>query len=548
MLLRLREGNKIFSFKIPFFSRSVRSNLFCIKVFEMAISDAVGFERISRVVGYKLTKGNFSETSPNLPQSIAVLAEANDANQSINFATPVQITSAAQAGSVFGFGSPAHIISRILFPTNGGGRIGGIPVWIYPQAKAGGSVAKAQTVTVTGTATAGGTHTVVVGGRYSVDGASYDINVAAGDTATQIAVKIANAVNNVLSSPVIASETSPAANVTTLTNKWSGLTSNGTNVSIDTGNSTLGLTYVVATTAAGSGTPDVTAALNLFGNQWNTIVVNSYDLSTANTGIIEAFNGIPDPTTPTGRYAAIIFKPFIALTGSVEDSNVGTPNVLLTDADKLNCTIAVCPAPLSKGFAMEAAANMCTLFARICQDTPNLDVEGLNYPDMPPAIGVPLMTSYDVRDAIVKLGMSTVDVVAGVYQVQDFITTYHPIGEVPPQYRYCRNLDLDFNVRFGYYLLEQTNVVNHQIANDGDTVTATGVIKPKTWKGILFAYADSLAQNGLIADPKFMQVSITVGISSINPDRLETFFRYKRTGVARILSTTAEAGFNFGNV
>jgi hypothetical protein len=43
-----------------------------------------------------------------------------------------------------------------------------------------------------------------------------------------------------------------------------------------------------------------------------------------------------------------------------------------------------------------------------------------------------------------------------------------------------------------------------------------------------------------------MQNSITVEVSSINPDRLETFFRYKRTGTARISSTTAEAGFNFG--
>jgi hypothetical protein len=45
-----------------------------------------------------------------------------------------------------------------------------------------------------------------------------------------------------------------------------------------------------------------------------------------------------------------------------------------------------------------------------------------------------------------------------------------------------------------------------------------------------------------------MKDSILVGISATNPDRIETFFRYKRSGFVRIASTTAEAGFNFGTL
>src|SRR5690606_2534241 len=116
------------------------------------------------------------------------------------------------------------------------------------------------------------------------------------------------------------------------------------------------------------------------------------------------------------------------------------------------------------------------------------------------------------------------------------------------QFRYCRNLNIDFNVRYGYYLLELTNVVDHAIANDSDTVSASNVVKPKQWKGILDAYADDLASRALIVDAPFMQDSIEVDISTTNPDRLETFFRYKRSGFSRIASTTAEAGFNFGTV
>jgi phage tail sheath gpL-like len=142
----------------------------------------------------------------------------------------------------------------------------------------------------------------------------------------------------------------------------------------------------------------------------------------------------------------------------------------------------------------------------------------------------------------------TVDLVAGKYQVQDFVTTYHPEGEIPPQFRYCRNLMLDFNVRYGYYLLEQINVVDHVIANDTDIVTADKVIKPKQWKQILFNYFQDLVSRGLVVDASFSQQSLTVQLSTVNPDRLETFFRYKRSGIARIASTTAEAGFNFGTL
>ena len=135
----------------------------------MAISTAVGSERISKVVGYKLTKGFFQITSPNLPQRVAILAEANLANQGTLDLTKKEITSAQEAGEEYGFGSPIHNIMRILRPPTGGG-IGGIPTIVYPQIEPGGAAAATKTVTVTGGATGNGEHTVVVAGRSGIDG------------------------------------------------------------------------------------------------------------------------------------------------------------------------------------------------------------------------------------------------------------------------------------------------------------------------------------------------------------------------------------------
>jgi phage tail sheath gpL-like len=504
-------------------------------------SDAVGMERISRIVGYKITKGIFNESSPNLPQRIAILAEANHANQGTLDLTPRQITTAQKAGEYYGFGSPIYNIMRILHPLHSEG-VGGIPVFVYPQVAAVGATSKTQTITAAGTATGNATHTVKIGGRSGLDGKFYDIAIEEGDSTAEISAKIEDAINNVLGCPAEATSTDYEATIVT---KWKGLTAEGLVITVDDNDNPVGITYTVATTIAGTGTPDIQDALDLFGNNWNTFVINSYGVVESIMAALEAFNGIPDPENPTGRFIGTTMKPFVAITGSTADDISAT-----TDAREDEVTIAIAPAPGSDGLPMEAAANMTRLAARVAQDNPHLDVCGQAYPDMPsPEDGdIGSMAVYNNRDSFVGKGLSTVDMIAGKYVVQDLVTTYHPEGEEPPQFRYVRNLMLDFNVRFGYYVLEQSFVVDHAIANDDDIVSVQNVIKPKQWKLILNKYADDLAARALISDPDFMQESIDVDISTVNPDRLETFFKYKRTGYARIASTTAEAGFNFGTL
>ena len=505
-------------------------------------SNAVPTEYISRVVGYKITKGNFANSTPNLPQRIAIIGEANTANQAGLTNDPVEITSAQQAGELFGYGSPIYMAMRILRPASGDG-VGGIPTIVYPQVS-GIATPKEYTITPVGAATGNKRHFVRIAGRITVDGDTYAIDVVDGDTNVQVAQKIEDAINAVLGSPFLAVH--DGLGVVTITSVWRGETAEKLTVQIDTDGNNVGITYGILSITAGSGVPlGITDSLELFGNDWNTIVINTYGMIDTVLDELQVFNGIPDPVSPTGRYAGIIMKPFIALTGSTKQTEDAE-----TDVRKEDVTIAVCPAPLSLAHPLEAAANMAVLFARTAQDTPHLDVIGRSYPDMPvPLDGViGLMANYIDRDAMVKKGCSTVDLLSGRYRVQDFVTTYHPVGKIVPQFRYCRNLMLDFNVRFGYFLLEQINVVDKTIAQDNEPVAVTGVIKPKAWKAILFTYANDLVARALIVDAKFMQDSLIVNISTVNPDRLETFFRYKRSGVARISSTTAEAGFNFGTL
>jgi len=501
-------------------------------------SNSIPSNWISRIVGYTNTRGNFQTVSPNLPQSIALFGEANDANQTGLDLTPTEVTTSQQVGQKYGYGSPLHIMARILLPSSNNG-VSGIPVTIYPQLKAVSSAAKEYSITPTGTATANGTHYIKIAGRNGLDGQFYAVNIEIGDTVTTLCSKISDSINAVLGCPFTAfSEGDDAF----LTAKWSGLTSNDLTVSVDTQGKALGFTYVVASEQNGAGTPSIASSLT-FDNIWHTIVVNPYAGSTTVMDALEAYNGLPNDTNPTGRFRGDIFKPFIAITGSVDDD----PSTI-TSARLDNCTIAIAPAPNSLGLPMEASANMTVLFANLSQNTPDLDVGGLTYPDMPTPTSAGTMQTAANRNTLVQMGTSTADVINGKYRVQDFVTTYAPIGENPPQYRYCRNLMLDFNVRFSYMLLEELYVIGAVIANDDDVVLSSKVIKPKTWKGKVSDLADQLVQRGLLVDSKFMKDGIVVNISTVNPDRLETFFPYKRSGVARIASTTAQAGFNFGTL
>lgn len=508
----------------------------------MGASNAVGSERVAKIVGYELETFNALNETPNLPMSVAVFGQANTAQQGGLTNAPVQVTSEKDAGDLFGFGSQIHIQMRIL-RSRISDSMGGIPTWIYPQLAPGGGAAQVDDITVTvGPASAAAVHIVEINGRSNFDGASLEISIATGDAVADVATKIADAINNAPSCPVSAVAT---LGVVACTTKWVGESAAELDIVVNTQDNAVALVYAVTedTAAAGDSSAEISASLALFGNQWNTIIVNPYPIT--RDSLFEDFNGVPGEVPATGRYAGIVFKPFACLRGSVISDTVAN---VVAGLDKDEATISQCPAPASKGWAAEAAANAGVLLARQAQDSPHLDVSGKSYPDMPvPSDNMAgVYDDYNNRDLIVKSGGSTVIILNGKYQIEDLITTYHPDNEVPPQFRYVRTLIQDWNIRFGYLLLEETNVVDKALVEDGVFVSVRNTIRPSQWIGILDKYFINQSERGIIVDPSFSTNSLQVQIGDTNPDRFETRFSYKRSGFTRIASTSAVAGFNFG--
>jgi len=504
---------------------------------------AVGQDAIAATVGYIITKGDFRLSSPNLPQQVELFGQANTANQAGLDTTRWRFTTLAAAGAKYGYGSHIYTALRILFPKYSTG-IGGIPVYVNAQAQAPGATPKIISVVPSGTATENATHTVIIAGRNNVDGQSYNFTVATGDGPSAITAKIKDAVMSVLGSPMLAGD---AGYETILTSKWKDATANELTVRVETNGKAAGITYSYQNISNGAGTPSIDGGLTNIGNNWSTIGINGYGLNTTIMSTLEAWNGVPDANNPTGRFAGTVMKPMVWLSGSVAEDPSD-----ITNARPNEVTISVSPAPLSPGLSIEAAANDALARALMSQNTPNLDTLDLFYSDMPvPADNnIGLMSSWAQRQRIVLKGCSTVDFKGGKYQFKDPVTTYHPEGEIPPQYRYVRDLyAIDMNVFYSHLLLTNTNVSGHQIANDNDTVNAaSNVIKPKQMRQLLSAMFDDLVNRGILVDAAFSKASTTVAIDSTNPQRLNDQFRAKRSGIARIVATEAETGFNFGSI
>ena len=505
-------------------------------------SNAISQNAVSAVMGFELQKGNFNQNSPYLPQSIVIIGEVNDANSATYPTAQTTITSAAQAGNLFGYGSPIYSVACILFPAGGGGCK--IPVSVCAQTSVGGAAFNAITITPTGTATAGGVVTLNIAGRENLDGGNYAINIVTGDTPTLICNKIRTAIAAVLGCPLAGSGTATAI----LTAKWAGLSGNGIKVSVDTTGTTMtGTTFGVVNAASGTLTPTVTASLNAISSQWNTLIINCYGLVSATMLELEAINGIPDPTNPTGRYQPIIWKPFFALSGTVLDDPTSITGVGVRPN---NVTIVPCVAPKSLGMPYEAAANVALLLSNILQNAPESDVIGLAYPDMPaPAVGdIPAMNDQTVRESYVKKGCSTVEFVNGVYKIVDLVTTYNVSGEYPPYYRWVRDLNIWFNYKFGYRVLELSNLIGKALVPDNATVTVDNVMKPKTWKGLVCNYNKARERQALVVNADANNKLIEVTINGSNPDRLDTLQpEVQISGMGRIFSTTVVGGFNFSN-
>lgn len=492
----------------------------------MARSIAVDPSAVARVVGIEtIFKDLRNGRIAILPQRIAVIGQGSTG--AVYSTTKQQVTSASQAGSLYGYGSPIHLAVKQLLPTNGDG-VGTIPVTVYPLVDAGSSVAAVGGITPTGTQLESAAYRVVVNGIRSEQ-----FVVATGATIATVTDSIATAINSILDMPVTAVAT---ATKVTLTSKWKGLSANDLYVQV-LGSTTAGIVYAVTQPTGGLVNPSLTPALNQVGSVWETMLLNCL-----NPDDTDALNQTSD--FGEGRWGSLVRKPLIAFRGNTDgDVQDATAITSVRKTDRVNSQL-VSPGSIDLPFV--TAARQLARIAVVANENPACDygsqqATGLN----PGADGV--QWDYINRDLAVKAGSSTIEVRDNVVTLQDIVTHYHPTGDDIPAYRYVCDIVKLQNIIFNLNLIFATPEWDGApLIPDDQPTTNPKAKKPKMAVAAICSMIDSLGLEAIISDPEFTKKNTFAEIDTQNPKRLNVSLTVKLSGNTNILAVDLNFGFFFG--
>lgn len=492
----------------------------------MGISTAIDVSAVARVLGIKTVFKDFRGGGILfLPQRIAVIGQGS--TSAVYATTKIQLSSAIEVASLFGWGSPLHLASKQLFPVNGDG-VGTIPVTFYPLEDDGSGVAAAGNITPGGTQTEAAAYKVRIN---NID--SEEFVIAASATVATIVTTMTAAINAVLDVPVIAVDGTTKVD---FTSKWKGASANDIYVEI-VGSTTAGTTFAITQAVGGLVNPDVDDALNQVGGVWESMVLNC--LNVADTATLDKYQ-----TFGEGRWGALVRKPLVVFSGDTQVTVNGA--ITIPDARKTDRVNSQLVAPGSKNLPFVVAARQLAKIAPVANNNPPQDYGSQDATGLVPGDDGD-QWDYLKRDQAVKGGSSTIEVKDGVVNVSDAITFYHPTGDPIPAYRFIVDIVRLQNIIFNLDLIFVTAEWDGAPLIPDDQPTANrSAKKPKMAKAAVGSMLDSLGLNAIISKPEIAKKNTLAEIDSQNPKRLNMVVPVQLSGNSNIKSIDLEFGFFFG--
>lgn len=483
---------------------------------------------VARALGVTTAYKNLRQGSTfRLPQRIAVVAQG--ATASTFSTTKWSSSNPLEVAARFGFGSPLHLISMMLYPINGDG-VGTIPVTFYPLDDHASGVAAAGVITPSGTLTAQRSYRVNIGGILSDE-----FTLASGaDVADAVAAVVA-AINAKLEMPVVAANAGPDTSVT-LTAKWKGATGNDITIEV-VGDVDAGMTFGITDMVNGATNPTVDAALAQIGDVWETMVINGLNISdTTALGTYSTFG--------EGRWSTLVRKPLVVFTGVTTTSSSSATSVSVArTTDRVNAQLV---APGSPHLPCMVAARQVARIARVANNNPPVDYGAQIVDGITPGTDGE-QWNYTDRNTAVKAGSSTVKVSGGQLLIDDVVTFYAPSGDPLPAYRYVVDIVRLQNIIFNIALVfEAQEWVAAPLIPDAQPTTNSAARKPRHAVAALRALIGSLALEAIISDPETAKEATTATIDSENPKRLNITTNVSLSGNTNIKNVDLNFGFFFG--
>jgi phage tail sheath gpL-like len=437
--------------------------------------------------------------TPAVMHKILVLGQKLAAG-SAAAAVPVRITSADQAGSLFGRGSMLHEMFVALKAAN---RY--TETWSIPLEDNVAGVAASGTIAFTGVASASGAVNLYVGGIKVVAG------VASGDTATITAAALAAAINAKTDLPVTASA---ALGTVTLTARHKGEVGNGIDLRLNYYQGEVlptGVAAVITAMASGATNPDLATALAAFGQEWWNSIVMPYT-DGANLAKLKGELDLRwGPTKMMDGIAYAAFRGTHAATGTF-GSGLNTQHLSV-----MGCGIApTAPHVLASVYAAVAAASLSIDPARPLQTLPLPGV-------LAPALAA--RWTMEERNLLLFDGISTAMIGPdGTVMIERAITTYqvNAFGVADPSYLDVNTPATLSYIRYATRARITQKFPRHKLADDGTRFSpGQAIVTPKTIKAELMALFRELELAGLVEDFSQYKADLIVERNANDRNRLD---------------------------
>lgn len=412
---------------------------------------------------------------------------------------PTQIQNEDQAAGYFGRGSMLH---RMIVAAKAANKTTAMVAIALDDLPAG--VAATDTITITGSPTVAGIVALYIGGQ------RVQVGVAAGDTATIVAGKIVAAVNAVTDLPATASN---AAGVVTLTMRHKGLVQNGVDVRQNYYSDDVtppGLTVVIAAGVAGTGNPDITAAITAMGDDQYYTILQPYT-DTANLALLE--------TLLDGRWGPLQQK-----TGHVFTASIGTQATLTTFGSGRNSAhvsvLGVNDTPTPSYEIAAAWGATCEFYGAI---DPARPLQNLTLVSMLPP---PLKSRFTQveRNLLLRSGISTLVYGSdGTPLLERVITTYQKnafgIGDIS-----LLDLESKWTVDYIRYAIRARIALRYprvKLANDGSNYApGQATVTPSIIRAELLGLFRELESAGLVENFDQFKADLIVVRSNSDPNRV----------------------------
>lgn len=404
------------------------------------------------VIGQKLTSG----THPKL--------------------SPVRITSADQAATLFGVGSMLHAMFAAIKKANSY-----VETWAIATEDASSGQKASATVTLSGSTAKSGTLWLYVGGT------PVSCAVTTREELDAVATRLAAAVNADVALPVTAQA---AEKVVTLTCRWAGLTGNDLDLRLNVyGEDTpAGLVATCTAFEGGTANPDVTDVIAAMGDtQWHGIVMPWTDA--ANMTALEA--ELELRWGPMKQMESIAFTAFR-----------GTHGETASHGNSRNSHLVTCmgtgksPTPVWIWAAVNAATALASLETDPARPLQTLALTGV----IPPALED--RWTMEERNLLLHDGIATFMVQAGdVVAIERQVTMYQTNrwGMPDPSY-----LDVNTPATLGYIRYATRARIlqkypRHKLASDGTRYGAgQAIVTPSVIRGELLALYRELEEAGIV--------------------------------------------------